>query len=101
MVQVCLFLIGSFPWSEKILEQQKRSFTVGLNPCLLCDCRRQLWYVLSKTLAEKAAWDFVKDKHFDMVVINPTLVIGTILQPTLNASCEIIADFMSGKYYYQ
>jgi nucleoside-diphosphate-sugar epimerase len=42
----------------------------------------QDWYVLSKTLAEKAAWDFVKEKGLDMVVINPSGVIG----PTLQAS---------------
>jgi nucleoside-diphosphate-sugar epimerase len=46
-------------------------------------CReRKDWYVLSKTLAEKAAWDFVKEKGLDMVVINPSGVIG----PTLQAS---------------
>ncbi|CAM6100127.1 unnamed protein product [Calypogeia fissa] len=60
-------------------------------------CReRGAWYPLSKTLAEKAAWDFVKGKHFDMVVMNPTLVIGTMLQPTLNSSSEAILPLVSG-----
>ncbi|KAH9534830.1 hypothetical protein CY35_17G024000 [Sphagnum magellanicum] len=46
-------------------------------------CReRKDWYALSKTLAEKAAWDFVKEKGLDMVVINPDGVFG----PTLQAS---------------
>ncbi|KAL3347482.1 hypothetical protein AABB24_021251 [Solanum stoloniferum] len=41
-------------------------------------CREsQLWYVLSKTLAEDAAWKFVKEKAFDMVTINPAMVIGS------------------------
>ena len=37
-------------------------------------------YERSKALAEKAAWDFVEkleeDKKFDLVVINPTLILG-------------------------
>ncbi|CAM6100125.1 unnamed protein product [Calypogeia fissa] len=57
---------------------------------------RGAWYPLSKTLAEKAAWDFVKGRHFDMVVMNPTLVIGTMLQPTLNGSSEEILPLVSG-----
>ncbi|XP_051123639.1 phenylacetaldehyde reductase-like [Andrographis paniculata] len=42
------------------------------------------WYCVSKTLAEKAAWDFAKSNGIDLVVINPGLVIGRCLQPTLN-----------------
>ena len=40
-------------------------------------------YQKSKTLAEKAAWDFVKnldnENKFDLVVVNPGLVIGPLL----------------------
>ncbi|CAI0399790.1 unnamed protein product [Linum tenue] len=31
------------------------------------------WYPLSKTLAEKAAWEFAKEKGLDVVVVNPGL----------------------------
>ncbi len=57
-------------------------------------------YYYSKTLAEKAAWDFV-DKHasnFDLVVINPFLVCGPSLGPGLNESNKIIKDLLSGVY---
>ncbi|KAB1226399.1 Tetraketide alpha-pyrone reductase 1 [Morella rubra] len=47
---------------------------------------RQQWYVLSKTLAEEAAWKFSKEEGLDMVAINPAMVIGPLLQPTLNTS---------------
>ncbi len=57
----------------------------------------QLWYNLSKTLAEKAAWDFVKEKGLDMVVINPSLVIGPVLQASKNTSSETILEFLDGK----
>jgi len=56
----------------------------------------QMWYVLSKTLAEDAAWKFVKDKGIDMVTINPAMVIGPLLQPTLNTSAAVIANLFNG-----
>ncbi|XP_043691620.1 phenylacetaldehyde reductase-like [Telopea speciosissima] len=52
----------------------------------------KVWYVLSKTLAEEAAWKFVKENGLDMITINPALVIGPLLQPTLNTSAEAILN---------
>lgn len=57
----------------------------------------QRWYVLSKTLAELAAWDYVKEHNLDMVTINPTMVIGPVLQSSMNASTEIVLDYLNGK----
>ncbi|XP_042491718.1 phenylacetaldehyde reductase-like isoform X2 [Macadamia integrifolia] len=56
----------------------------------------KLWYVLSKTLAEEAAWKFAKEKGMDMVTINPGMVIGPLLQPTLNTSAEAILNLING-----
>ncbi|GAB6018891.1 hypothetical protein CHUAL_000549 [Chamberlinius hualienensis] len=51
-------------------------------------------YAKSKTLAEKAAWDFVKelkdDEKFELVVINPGLVLGPVLGKNPGTSVEII-----------
>ncbi|GFP87032.1 cinnamoyl-coa reductase 1 [Phtheirospermum japonicum] len=55
-----------------------------------------LWYVLSKTLAENAAWKFAKEKSIDLVSINPAAVLGPLLQPTLNTSCANIATLING-----
>ncbi|GMP87974.1 hypothetical protein CsSME_00040133 [Camellia sinensis var. sinensis] len=60
----------------------------------------QLWYHLSKTLAEDAAWKFAKEKCIDMVVINPSIVIGPLLQPTLNASSAAILELINGSQTY-
>ncbi|KAL2239941.1 cinnamoyl-CoA reductase 1-like isoform X2 [Sesamum indicum] len=60
----------------------------------------QQWYVLSKTLAEDAAWKFVKEKGIDMVTINPAMVIGPLLQPTLNTSCAAILNLINGGETY-
>ncbi|KAJ4795337.1 Phenylacetaldehyde reductase [Rhynchospora pubera] len=56
----------------------------------------QLWYHLSKTLAEEAAWKFSKENGLDMVVINPGIIIGPLLQPTLNATSAIILNLING-----
>ena len=57
-------------------------------------------YHYSKTLAEREAWDFIMRKRstFDLVVINPVLVIGPSLSPSLNTSNGMIRDIMSGVY---
>jgi nucleoside-diphosphate-sugar epimerase len=56
----------------------------------------KVWYVLSKVLAEEAAWKFAKEKKLDMVSINPALVIGPLLQPTLNTSCGAVLSLVNG-----
>lgn len=56
----------------------------------------KLWYVLSKTLAEEAAWKFAEENGVDMVTINPAMVIGPLLQSTLNTSAESIANLING-----
>lgn len=64
-------------------------------------CREsKMWYVLSKTLAEEAAWKFAKDKGIDMVTINPAMVIGPLLQPTLNTSATAILNLINGATTY-
>jgi len=62
--------------------------------------QNKAWYQLSKTLAEETAWKFAKEKGIDIVTINPAVVIGTLLQPTLNASCDKILQLMNGSSTY-
>ncbi|KZV49402.1 cinnamoyl-CoA reductase 1-like [Dorcoceras hygrometricum] len=55
------------------------------------------WYILSKTLAEEAAWKFSKENGIDLVVMNPGYVIGPVLQPTLNYTSEAFLNLIKGK----
>lgn len=56
--------------------------------------------MLSKTLAEEKAWKFAKEKGIDMVTINPAMVIGPLLQPTLNTSAAAILNLINGTLFF-
>jgi dihydroflavonol-4-reductase len=56
-------------------------------------------YYLSKMLAERAAWEFAgRSKSFELVVINPFMVIGPSLGPGLNTSNAILRDILRGVF---
>jgi dihydroflavonol-4-reductase len=57
-------------------------------------------YYFSKTLAERAAWDFVKQRRpwFDLVSVNPFLIVGPSLVAGLNTSNQIFVDLLKGTY---
>ncbi|XP_057454093.1 cinnamoyl-CoA reductase 2-like [Lotus japonicus] len=54
------------------------------------------WYCYGKTVAEQVAWEAAKEKGVDLVVVNPVLVIGPLLQPTINASTIHILKYLTG-----
>lgn len=64
-------------------------------------------YRASKKLAEKAAWDFVKDPangtKFDLVTVNPPMVFGPVVHhlanlQSINTSNERIVALVQGKW---
>lgn len=56
-------------------------------------------YARSKTLAEKAAWEFVMSEAPDMrlSVINPTFVMGAPLDGNYGTSMRVVERLMAGK----
>lgn len=58
--------------------------------------QKELWYPMSKTLAEKAAWEFAKEKGLDVVVVNPGTVMGPNIPPRLNASMVMFLRLLQG-----
>ena len=56
----------------------------------------QLWYHLSKTVAELEAWKFAKEHGLDLVTINPAMVVGRLLQQSMNITSEIISKLLDG-----
>jgi nucleoside-diphosphate-sugar epimerase len=55
-------------------------------------------YVKSKTLAERAAWDFIAREGGDLElsVVNPVVVFGPVLGPDYSASILLIKRMMDG-----
>ncbi len=56
-------------------------------------------YQKSKTLAERAAWDFVagldESRRFELAVINPGFVVGPLIGPTLGTSVEVVRRLLN------
>lgn len=47
-------------------------------------------------MAEQAAWELAKEKGVDLVVLNPVVVLGPLLQSTINASSIHILKYLTG-----
>ncbi|XP_043711391.1 tetraketide alpha-pyrone reductase 1 [Telopea speciosissima] len=56
----------------------------------------QLWYALSKTLAEKAAWEFAKENKIDLVTVLPSFVIGPCLPFDLCSTAIDVINLLKG-----
>ena len=56
-------------------------------------------YVKSKTIAEQAAWDFVKGQgiNLELAVINPVAIFGPLLGGHLSTSTEIVKQLLDGR----
>ncbi|XP_078150291.1 cinnamoyl-CoA reductase 1-like [Carex rostrata] len=54
------------------------------------------WYCYGKAVAEQAAVQAAKERGVDLVVVNPVLVIGPLLQNTINASIMHILKYLDG-----
>jgi nucleoside-diphosphate-sugar epimerase len=55
-------------------------------------------YVKSKTLAERAAWDFMQREggHLELAVVNPVVVFGPVLGADFSTSIQLIQRMMDG-----
>lgn len=60
-------------------------------------CRRyNLWYAYAKTLGEKEAWRVAKESGIDLVVVNPSLVIGPLLSPQPTSTLLLTLGIVKG-----
>ena len=57
-------------------------------------------YARSKILAERAAWDFVRTEGngLELAVINPSLVLGPVLETDFGSSAELIRRLLKGDF---
>ncbi|KAF3430867.1 hypothetical protein FNV43_RR25596 [Rhamnella rubrinervis] len=60
-------------------------------------CQRyNLWYAYAKTLAEKEAWKMAMEKGMDLVVVNPSFVVGPLLAPQPTSTLLLILAIIKG-----
>jgi dihydroflavonol-4-reductase len=52
-------------------------------------------YEKSKYYAERAAWEFVRDRPLELVTINPDLVLGPLLHAERTTSIEVIRQVLA------
>ncbi|WRX31452.1 NAD-dependent epimerase/dehydratase - like 10 [Theobroma cacao] len=57
------------------------------------------WYCFSKTEAESEAFEFAKRTGLDVVTVCPTLILGPLLQPAVNASSLVLIKLLKGGAY--
>ncbi len=73
---------------SKTFDESDWSVVEGLNP-----------YEKSKTLAERAAWDFARERGLEFAVINPGLILGPLLSAdTPPTSSEAVRKFMAKEF---
>ena len=58
----------------------------------------QNWYCYAKTVAEQGAWEVARKRGpLDLIVVNPpVLLLGPLLQPTVNASIAHVVKYLDG-----
>ncbi|XP_071694549.1 tetraketide alpha-pyrone reductase 2-like [Rutidosis leptorrhynchoides] len=60
-------------------------------------CKKyNLWYAYAKTMAEKNAWNVAKESGIDLVVVNPSYVVGPLLAPKPTSTIQIVLDYVTG-----
>lgn len=64
--------------------------------CLNMKMLVKTWYALSKTLAEKAAWEFCNKNGIDLVTVLPSFLIGPSLPPELCATASDVLALLKG-----
>ncbi|KAM0001760.1 putative NAD-dependent epimerase/dehydratase, tetraketide alpha-pyrone reductase 1 [Helianthus debilis subsp. tardiflorus] len=62
----------------------------------LCE-KLKKWYALSKTMAEKAAWEFCNENGITLVTVMPSFVVGPSLSPTLGSTASDILGLLQGE----
>ncbi|PIA36706.1 hypothetical protein AQUCO_03300132v1 [Aquilegia coerulea] len=58
--------------------------------------RNNLWYAYAKTLGEKEAWRLAKEFGIDLVVVNPSFVVGPLISPQPTSTLLTILEIVKG-----
>lgn len=54
------------------------------------------WYAMAKTQAERAAWEYCKEKGINLVTVLPSFIIGPSLPPNLCSTASDVLGLLKG-----
>ncbi|XP_066321327.1 cinnamoyl-CoA reductase 1-like isoform X1 [Miscanthus floridulus] len=55
------------------------------------------WYCYAKSIAEQGAWEAARARGLDLAVVIPVVVLGELLQPSMNTSTLHILKYLTGQ----
>lgn len=56
-----------------------------------------LWYAYAKTIGEKEAWKFAEEEGLNLVVVNPSFVVGPLLAPEPTSTLSVLLSIIKGE----
>ncbi|KAH1145048.1 hypothetical protein AAZX31_15G017900 [Glycine max] len=62
----------------------------------ICE-KLQAWYAMAKTQAERAAWEYCKEKGINLVTVLPSFIIGPSLPPNLCSTASDVLGLLKGE----
>ncbi|VAI33852.1 unnamed protein product [Triticum turgidum subsp. durum] len=80
-------------WSDKEFCRSNEAPTLTMS---FCHAYMQSWYPVAKIAAEAAALEYGRETGLRVVTLNPALVFGPLLQPTINTSSQFLIYFLKG-----
>ncbi|KAL3677880.1 hypothetical protein R1sor_020836 [Riccia sorocarpa] len=92
MTSSCSAIRYDYPQNEenKILDE---TCWTNLDYCK----ENQMWYAVAKTLAEKEAWKFAEEHNLDLVVLNPSFIVGPFPTPFPSSTMLLVLYMVQGK----
>ncbi|XP_058091553.1 tetraketide alpha-pyrone reductase 2 isoform X3 [Magnolia sinica] len=59
--------------------------------------RNNLWYAYAKTIGEREAWRLAKENGIDLVVVNPSYVVGPLIAPEPTSTLSVVLNIVKGE----
>ncbi|XP_065854159.1 tetraketide alpha-pyrone reductase 2-like isoform X3 [Euphorbia lathyris] len=88
-----LMVVGSF---DEAIEGVDGVFHTASPVLVPYDNNIQLWYAYAKTVAEKEAWRIADESGINLVVVNPSFVVGPLLAPQPTSTLLLILSMLKG-----
>ncbi len=90
-------MVTARAWQLKISNAAKGTRNpkhIYMYTCTVENLKRGQGYTKSKTLAEKKAWELVKDTKLALAVVNPAVIVGPLLSDTGGEASQMLVSLL-------